>query len=171
MEPMQGFWGALAGALIGGLITSLIGIFTLRFSYNDLYAKTISSSRNEWITIWRDEVSKFLAISDMLRYENFNKDGDNSKDENIEKDNVNSDYLKMLEEYHISKNKILMRLNLDEKKHQEVYLLINKIAYENGLKDDEYKITKECLMAVTRDLLKEEWERVKLEARGKKNGK
>ena len=156
---MEGFWGALVGALIGGLITLFIGIFTLRFSYNDLYAKTISSSRNEWITVWRDEVSKFLAISDMLRYEKFDKD------------KVNSDYLKMLEEYHISKNKILMRLNLDERKHQEVYLLINIIAYENGLKNDEYKITKECLMAVTRDLLKEEWERVKLEAKGKKNVK
>ena len=156
---MEGFWGALVGALIGGLITLFIGIFTLRFSYNDLYAKTISSSRNEWITVWRDEVSKFLAISDMLRYEK------------IDKDKVNSDYLKMLEEYHISKNKILMRLNLDERRHQEVYLLINKIAYENGLKNDEYKITKECLMAVTRDLLKEEWERVKLEAKGKKNVK
>ena len=61
-----------------------------------------------------------------------------------------------------------MRLNLNEKRHQEVYLLINKIAYEEPLGDDDYKVAKEALMAVSRDLLKEEWERVKLEAKGKR---
>ena len=61
-----------------------------------------------------------------------------------------------------------MRLNLNEKRHQEVYLLINKIAYEKTLDNNNYKPTKEALMAVSRDLLKEEWERVKLEAKGKR---
>ena len=61
-----------------------------------------------------------------------------------------------------------MRLNLNEKRHQEVYLLINKIAYEESLGNDDYKVAKEALMAVSRDLLKEEWERVKLEAKGKR---
>ena len=75
--------------------------------------------------------------------------------------------IELMKEYHTAKNKILMRLNMNEKRHQEVYLLINKIAYEE-IDDEEYRVLKESLMAVTQDLLKNEWERVKLEARGKK---
>ena len=72
-----------------------------------------------------------------------------------------------MKEYHIAKNKIIMRLNMNEKRHQEVYLLINKIAYEE-IDDEEYRVLKESLMAVTQNLLKNEWERGKLEARGKR---
>lgn len=147
----------LIGGLIGSLITLVIGLLTTRFSYNNLFADTVSKSRNNWINTWRDELSKFLAIADMLRHENTTKKACNEHE-----------YIELLKEYHIAKNKIIMRLNLNEKRHQEVYLLINKIAYEEPLKNDNYKIAKEALMAVSRDLLKEEWERVKLEAKGKR---
>lgn len=147
----------LIGGLIGSLITLVIGLLTTRFSYNNLFADTISKSRNNWINIWRDELSNFLAIADMLRHETTTKKACNEHE-----------YIELLKEYHIAKNKIIMRLNLNEKRHQEVYLLINKIAYEEPLYNDDYKIAKEALMAVSRDLLKEEWERVKLEAKGKR---
>ena len=147
----------LIGGLIGSLITLVIGLLTTRFSYNNLFADTVSKSRNNWINTWRDELSKFLAIADMLRYE-----------ETIKKECNEHEYIELLKEYHIAKNKIIMRLNLNEKRHQEVYLLINKIAYEEPLENDDYKIAKEALMAVSRDLLKEEWERVKLEAKRKR---
>lgn len=147
----------LIGGLIGSLITLVIGLLTTRFSYNNLFADTISKSRNNWINTWRDELSNFLAIADMLRHETTTKKACNEHE-----------YIELLKEYHIAKNKIIMRLNLNEKRHQEVYLLINKIAYEKSLDNDDYKPTKEALMAVSRDLLKEEWERVKLEAKGKR---
>ena len=147
----------LIGGLIGSLITLVIGLLTTRFSYNNLFADTISKSRNNWINTWRDELSKFLAIADMLRHETTTKKACNEHE-----------YIELLKEYHIAKNKIIMRLNLNEKRHQEVYLLINKIAYEKSLGNDDYKVAKEALMAVSRDLLKEEWERVKLEAKGKR---
>ena len=147
----------LIGGLIGSLITLVIGLLTTRFSYNNLFADTISKSRNNWINTWRDELSNFLAIADMLRHETTTKKACNEHE-----------YIELLKEYHIAKNKIIMRLNLNEKRHQEVYLLINKIAYEEPLENDDYKIAKEALMAVSRDLLKEEWERVKLEAKGKR---
>ena len=141
------------GALAGFFATMFVGILSNRFSYKNLFAETISKSRNNWINIWRDEISNFLAISDMLRFEK----------EKIQ----NHDYIELMKEYHIAKNKIIMRLNMNEKRHQEVYLLINKIAYEE-IDDEEYRVLKESLMAVTQDLLKKEWERVKLEARGKR---
>lgn len=147
----------LIGGLIGSLITLIIGLLTTRFSYNNLFADTVSKSRNNWINTWRDELSNFLAIADMLRHETTTK-----------KECNEHEYIELLKEYHIAKNKIIMRLNLNEKRHQEVYLLINKIAYEEPLGDDDYKVAKEALMAVSRDLLKEEWERVKLEAKGKR---
>ena len=147
----------LIGGLIGSLITLVIGLLTTRFSYNNLFADTISKNRNNWINTWRDELSKFLAIADMLKHETTTKKACNEHE-----------YIELLKEYHIAKNKIIMRLNLNEKRHQEVYLLINKIAYEEPLYNDDYKIAKEALMAVSRDLLKEEWERVKLEAKGKR---
>lgn len=147
----------LIGGLIGSFITLIIGLLTTRFSYNNLFADTVSKSRNNWINTWRDELSNFLAIADMLRHETTTKKACNEHE-----------YIELLKEYHIAKNKIIMRLNLNEKRHQEVYLLINKIAYEEPLENDDYKVAKEALMAVSRDLLKEEWERVKLEAKGKR---
>lgn len=143
----------LIGTFIGAFATMFVGVLSNRFSYKSLFAKTISKSRNNWINIWRDEISNFLAIADMLRFERVNKTG--------------HDYIELMKEYHIAKNKIIMRLNMNEKRHQEVYLLINKIAYEN-ISDDDYRVLKESLIAVTQDLLKNEWERVKLEARGKR---
>lgn len=143
----------LIGIFVGAFATMFVGILSNKFSYKSLFAETISKSRNNWINIWRDEISNFLAISDMLRFEK----------EKIQ----NHDYIELMKEYHIAKNKIIMRLNMNEKRHQEVYLLINKIAYED-IDDEKYRILKESLMAVTQDLLKKEWERVKLEARGKR---
>lgn len=142
----------LIGTFIGAFATMFVGVLSNRFSYKSLFAETISKSRNNWINIWRDEISNFLAISDMLRFE---------------KEKIDDNYIELMKEYHIAKNKIIMRLNMNEKRHQEVYLLINKIAYEE-IDDEEYRVLKESLMAVTQDLLKNEWERVKLEARGKR---
>lgn len=159
----------LIGALIGSTLTFIVGALTLRYNYLKLYAEMISSSRNEWINIWRDELSKFLSITDILRYEVIDKYKTNELNDNNE---INSSerqyYLSLIKEYHISKNKILMRLNLNEKMHQEVYLLINKISYEKGLDNKEYFKLKEVLLNVSRDLLKDEWERVKQEAKGRK---
>lgn len=143
----------LIGALVGSFATILIGILSNRFSYKNLFAETISKSRNNWINIWRDEIANFLAIADILRFE---------------KEKTEDNYIELMKEYHLAKNKIIMRLNMNEKRPQEVYLLINKIAYEE-IDDEKYKVLKESLIAVTQDLLKNEWERVKLEARGKKN--
>lgn len=36
----------LIGGLIGSLITLIIGLLTTRFSYNNLFADTVSKSRN-----------------------------------------------------------------------------------------------------------------------------
>lgn len=160
----------LIGALIGSALTFIVGALTLRYNYLKLYAEMISSSRNEWINIWRDELSKFLSITDILRYEVNDKYKNNElKYKNNEKNTSERQYyLSLVKEYHISKKKILMRLNLNEKMHQEVYLLINKISYEKGLDNKEYFKLKEVLLNVSRDLLKDEWERVKQEAKGRK---
>lgn len=72
----SGLYDGLIGAAIGAaitlittVITFVIGFKNIGFSYKSLFAETVSSNRNNWINVWRDEVSKFLAISDILRYE------------------------------------------------------------------------------------------------------
>lgn len=72
----SGLYDGLIGAaivaaitLIAAVITFVIGFKNIGFSYKSLFAETVSSNRNNWINVWRDEVSKFLAISDILRYE------------------------------------------------------------------------------------------------------
>lgn len=54
--------------------------------------------------------------------------------------------------------------------HQEVYLLIDKISYEKSFEKDYNSKTKEVLIVVSRNLLKEELERVKLEVKMNNNG-
>ena len=147
----------LISGFFGSAITLSISIISTRFSYHNLFADTVSKSRNNWINIWRGEISNFLAIADMLRYETTLKEERNEHD-----------YISLVKDYHASKNKIIMRLNMNEKKHQEVYLLINKIAYDESINNENYRIYKEALIFVSLDLLKEEWKRVKLEAKGKR---
>lgn len=159
----------LIGALIGAVVTFLIGLFTLRYNHSHLYSNIVSTSRNEWINIWRQELSNFLTSCDILRIQNNdnNKDCKNSKNNKNNKDT--KDDIPLLEKYYSAKYKILTRLNTNETLHNEVYLLINKIDYnKENMDDKEYFETKELLLEVARTLLKQEWERVKLEAKGRK---
>lgn len=145
-------FSTLLGAIFGTIATIIIGFLTLKYNYNHLHAEIVSKSRNEWLNIWRDQLSKFLSVSDMLRYEQI--EGDRR--------------VELLNEYHIAKNNILLRLNMEENQHKNVYVLINRIAYEKQLSNENYFKAKELLLVATRDLLKIEWERVKKEARGRK---
>ena len=84
-------FSTLLGAIFGTIATIIIGFLTLKYNYNHLHAEIVSKSRNEWLNIWRDQLSKFLSVSDMLRYEQI--EGDRR--------------VELLNEYHIAKNNIL----------------------------------------------------------------
>ena len=152
--------------IISGLIGAILGClgtyFTLRFNYRQLFAEIVSKSRNNWVNIWRDSLAELIAILDVLKENKTKLDSDCSTCS----DKKCTNKFDLLVKYNTLKNNILIRLNMNEKLHQEVYLLINKFSYENN--DEEYSKNKELLMSVSRSLLKEEWERVKDEAGGKR---
>ena len=76
----------------------------------------------------------------------------------------------LMEKLYRSKYLIEIRLNLNESKHQMVYVLMkdiveNIVNYKNDLNFNLIKDKEEQLLVLARLILKEEWERVKTESK------
>ena len=140
----------LKGALASG-ITFLGTYLLLKYNYKKLFAETISKSRNEWINQFRNEIITFLSLNDMFRTKGKIIDDEKEK------------------EWHSKRNMLLMRLNQSEELHQKLYCQIQEISFPNELNDQEYLKLKNELMITAKSILKEEWERVKAEAKGVEN--
>ena len=52
---------ALVGVILSVSITLVLGLATRKYNYNQLFAQTVSSNRMEWINVWRENISTFLA--------------------------------------------------------------------------------------------------------------
>lgn len=142
------------GAVIGSIIT-------IRLGYRELYAKNVTTNRMEWINVWRTKIPEFLSKVEILfKIKEHDKNDSNG--------NNDKNYSKILDEFYQAKYMIEIRLNLNESKHQMVYLLINEIT-EAVLDCNKCynSITKkkEQLLILSRTILKEEWERVKIESK------
>lgn len=142
---------AFIGGIIGSAITFIVGIFTLRFNYRQLYAQTVSSTREKWLCILRENLSKFISCAEILNYGKLN----------FCKKSVCEKEKELLE----AKAMILSRLNLAEEKHLALYYAINTLSYNSNV---NFEAQKDCVMKSARILMKDEWELVKAEARGKK---
>ena len=57
---------AFGGVIISILVTIAFGVITNRYNYNQLFAQTISNNRMDWINVWRENISKFLACAEFL---------------------------------------------------------------------------------------------------------
>lgn len=147
MEILSGFLGALLGAGLSFL--------TLRYNYRDLYARNISSSRMEWINNFREEMSTVIAAIE------FNGCCEIASTEKCD----------ILYDAYKARAKLQTRLNLNISKYgneynQALYDLLNSIDFKNCKNSQK---TVEQLLTLTRKILEPEWQRVKSEARGKKN--
>ena len=139
---MDNFFQGFAGALIGAFIGSVGTFFTLRYNYRHLFAETVSQSRNRWLNELREHLSVLLFESPT--------DGNGGKNP----------------KYHIAKYQVLLRLNPNEPKH---LLLTQLIAQLEQCKCEEKETIKQAILKTSENILKEEWARVKQEARGKEN--
>lgn len=126
---------ALSGAILSIGISLIISLWTRRYNYNQLFAETVSESRNKWLNEMRDFISTMLA----------------------EAQSCNSGRTK---KYWKARNEIMLRLNLNEPLH---LMLKNEILQLDNSKDDK---TIEKIILISQSLLKEEWEKVKKEAKG-----
>ena len=135
------------------VITALISVFTAVLTAilttRRLYADTVSASRMEWINIWRENIAEFLAQAEKLNQQRL----------------CQNEVCNTLLAMNRARNRILVRLNLAEAYHREMYQLL--MDFDNTTNQNFGK-KKEELLSHTRKTLKLEWERYKNEAGGRK---
>ncbi|MDE7372449.1 MAG: hypothetical protein K2N18_00105 [Clostridia bacterium] len=154
---------ALIGVLVSVLITLILGLATRKYNYNQLFAQTVSSNRMEWINVWRENISTFLACAKVLH--KYYSAGASAIDNNSAKDDKfdENDYLFKLEQ---SRTMITTRLNLKEDMHVMMFGAINQLDY--GKDNGKFNLQCEYIEELARSILKPEWERVKEEAKAKR---
>lgn len=142
---------AFGGVIISILVTIAFGVITNRYNYNQLFAQTVSNNRMDWINVWRENISKFLACAEFLH---------NHKDKKCKK---SCEYEK---EMYQAKSMIISRLNMTEDLHCLMKASLDKFDYNTDDKTFEKK--REYVLELARQILKPEWERLKDEAKGKR---
>lgn len=142
---------ALGGVIISVVLSTLVGVINTKFNYKQLFAQTVSNNRMDWINVWRENVSKFLACAEFLH---------KHRDKKCEKC---CEYEK---EMYQAKSMIVSRLNLTEELH-----VLMKASIDNIDTNDDGKTfvaKREYILELARQILKPEWERLKDEAKGKR---
>ena len=134
---MNDFLIGFIGVIIGALGT----YFTLKYQYRQLFAETVSQSRNKWLNEMRENISEMLAIA--------RKECDSFKSK----------------DYYSAQNMVLLRLNTKEPLHLMLKQQIEQLEQCNS---QNYKNIEKNIIDISEVLLKREWERVKREAQGRK---
>ena len=148
---------ALSGAILSIGISLFISLGTSRYNYNKLFAKTVSESRNKWLNEMRDFISTMLA--EVKNPCPLGKDKDICKNAECQLHSTDT----RTNKYWKARNEIMLRLNLNEPLH---LMLKNEILQLDNSKDDKDDKTVEKIILISQSLLKEEWEKVKKEAKG-----
>ena len=151
--------------LVGMLGLRLYDYLTLRYSYDKLFAETISKSRMEWINNFREELSSFIGYGRAIcSLEKAMKDASDRLEYNVA-------VLQLRAEAEKARVKLITRLNRDVSKYGNEYNLVMEKALGNidlsvtdCLTGDKY----ELLLDLARKILEPEWKRVKQEAEGRK---
>lgn len=146
---MEDWQITLLCALIAAVVSMITSNITTRFSYKQLFAETVSQSRNKWLNEMREFISTMLTE---VQKPCSNKNA---------QDNDSSAHHERTSDYWKARNEIMLRLNLNEPLH---LMLKNEILNLDNNSDEK---TIENIIAISQTLLKEEWEKVKKEARGK----
>lgn len=157
----------ISGAL-GALIGAFIACLTLRYNYRDLYARSISKSRMEWISNFREEVSVIIAALNIGISQKKHKPQRSRRRTEIKKtyNTNNGGYILEAEK---ARAKLLMRLNMDTAKSGNEYNgVFAKLLKQIDFQKPENNGTAEQLVELSQKILEYEWKRVKREAGGEK---
>lgn len=145
---------ALSGAILSIGISLIISLWTRRYNYNQLFAETVSESRNKWLNEMRGFISTMLA--EVKNSCSLGKGKEICKNADYQFKSADT----RTKEYWKARNEIMLRLNLNEPLH---LMLKNEILQLDNGKDNK---TIENIISISQLLLKEEWEKVKKEAKG-----
>lgn len=154
---------ALAGVILSVGISLMVSLLTRRYNYNQLFAETVSKNRMEWINVWRESVSTFLAIAEILHECNTKGKGINACT------TTNCNTCELQKEMLKAREMITTRLNMTEELHCLMFAAVKGLDYSSD--NTEFPAQCEYIEELTRQILKPEWERVKTEARGKNQKK
>ena len=132
---------ALGGVILSVGISFIVSLWTRRYNYNQLFAETVSESRNKWLNEMRDSISTMLAEAQFP----------NPKPRTHTK------------KYRKARNEIVLRLNLTEPLHQALFNEIKQLDCINNINQEQ---TINNIITFSQEILKEEWEKVKSEAKG-----
>ena len=131
----------LIAAVISAVVSWLVAKKTIRYNYKELFAETVSQSRNKWLNEMRAFISSMLAEAKRPSEE--------------PTDNRTTAYWK-------ARDEILLRLNLNEPLH----IMLAKEIYDLDLPSADIDDISNKIIEISQQLLKEEWEKVKKEAKG-----
>lgn len=161
-----------------GAVVALVGSYWVnKFSYKQLFAQTISSNRMDWINVWRENVSKFLACAEIIHDHEVQKNKISKKRVTCKKgkcivvvfyptsnetDNKIIEYRKEMLE---ARAMIISRLNLNEQDHIDMMAALD--LFDCNCSEEQFNLQRELVLELTRQILKPEWERLKREAKGK----
>lgn len=149
---------AVGGVIASILVTLLIDWLKTSFNYKDLYARTVSGNRTEWINVWRENVALFLANAETLQRCYHDK-------KDFPKDNPDAAllYRDMIK----ARTMVTSRLNASEENHVLMFRALKNFEWNTDW--ENFVTQREFIENLTRQILKPEWERVKDEAKGKHN--
>lgn len=153
---MNEILAALLGALVGAIVTGGTSYYLLKYNYKALFAKTVSENRMIWIRNIREAATKIISI--YIVYVN-------SQNEIQDTDNCEIK-LNLEKEFYENISVIRTRLNLKENRHQIFDMYLKKLRLDKSISTCQVE---EDINFFIRDIMKDEWERVKKEARGKSN--
>ncbi len=121
-------------------ISLTVSLLSRRYNYHQLFAETVSDSRNIWLNEMREYLSEMLAQADKAQ----------------------NSYKPL--EYYRARNQVVLRLNLKESLH---LMLLQQIKILDNCTIASYPTTRDNIIEISQIILKEEWEKVKSEAKGK----
>ncbi len=143
---------ALCGVLLSTAVSFVVSFWGKKYNYHHLFAETVSQSRNRWLNEMREYVSDMLANKRREVYGNCNE----------------NNCVEVCNKYDSCKFQVLMRLNINESDHRQLRALIETLdgftATEGSRK--EYELTEQAILEVSTRIFKDEWEKVKREAKG-----
>lgn len=131
---------ALAGVILSVGISFGVSMLARRYNYHHLHAEIVSKSRNQWLNEMREYISEMLARANKAQ-------------------NEYKPY-----EYYKARNQVVLRLNLREPLHA---MMLQQIRALDNCTSNNYIVAIENIIEISQAILKEEWEKVKLEAAGK----
>ena len=144
--------------LLSGFIGIIIGFISsallLRYNYHQLFATTVSSNRMDWINVWRQNLSKFISCAEIIHT-------------TLETQDNKEKLLEYKKEMLEARAMIITRLNTKELNHVLIYGLLTKL--DCSPSNSNFYSQQVEIIELAHKILKLEWERVKSEAKGKKN--